>query len=103
MTESKAGTSAPRSESAPKTLIEAAFPTHATQVFYAAIAVGLALVVVSLQTFLPIGLLQSNLLLCVGVALVLAAFGGQANIRAGRIIVVWGSCDRHHFVHRREA
>jgi hypothetical protein len=70
-------------------LIKSAFPDQATAVFVAALAVGVALILLPLVfgPYLTIDATQSNLLLCVGIALVLAAFGGQATVQVGSIIM----------------
>jgi hypothetical protein len=80
---------APRKPAGARSLIQVAFPQQATAVFYSAIIVGLILVASTTVFRLHFALngTQSNLVLCVGTALVLAAFGGQATVRSGTLIV----------------
>jgi hypothetical protein len=81
---------APPSPPARKTsLIEIAFPTQATLVFFTALAIGLTLIVATtiFRNHFAINGLQTNLVLCVGVALILSAFGGQATVQIGSFIL----------------
>lgn len=75
------------------TLIQAAFPEKPTVVFFTAIVIGLLLIAMTIamptvfRSYCAVNYLQLNLLLCLGVGLVLAAFGGQATVRIGGIIM----------------
>jgi len=73
-----------------KSLIQVAFPRQATVVFFTAIVLGLALIGSStvFRSYFALNGTQSNLVLCIGAALVLAAFGGQATVRIGGVIMV---------------
>jgi len=72
-----------------QTLIQVAFPQQANVVFFAAILTGLALICLTtiFRSYFAVNGTQSNLVLCIGAALVLAAFGGQATVRVGGIIM----------------
>ncbi len=73
----------------PPTLIQVAFPGQPTVVFAAAIVVGLLFIVMTsvFRSYFALNGVQANLVLCIGSALVLAAFGGQATVRVGGIIM----------------
>src|SRR5712691_4194344 len=77
-----------KTDKAPK-LIQIAFPQQATLVFFAAIALGLLLILLPtiFRSYFAVNGTQSNLVLCIGAALLLAAFGGQATVRIGTIIM----------------
>lgn len=70
-------------------LLNTIFPQQATIVFGTAVIIGLILIVLPplFRNILFLSGSQSNLLLCVGVALILAAVGGQATVRVGSIIM----------------
>ena len=72
-----------------KTLIQTIFPQTANLVFFAAIFVGLVLIVLPTlgRSYFAVNGTQANLVLCIGAALVLAAFGGQATFRLGGLIM----------------
>jgi hypothetical protein len=72
-----------------KSLIQVAFPTRPTIVFFTAIGLGLLLVGSStvFRHYFALNGIQSNLVLCIGCALVLAAFGGQATVKIGGVIM----------------
>lgn len=72
-----------------QTLIQVAFPQQANVVFFVAILIGLALICLTtiFRSYFAVNGTQSNLVLCIGAALVLAAFGGQATVRVGSIIM----------------
>ena len=71
------------------TLIQTAFPRQPTIVFFTAIVVGLLFISMTtiFRQYFAVNGMQSNLVLCIGAALVLAAFGGQATVRIGGIIM----------------
>jgi len=77
-------------ENSAPSLIQAAFPQKPNVVFGTAIAVGLLLIFMptGFHSYFAVNGVQSNLVLCVGTALILVAFGGQANVRIGKIIMV---------------
>lgn len=70
-------------------LIQIAFPQQAGIVFFSAIFLGLLIVFlpVAFRTIFPLDGTQKNLVLSIGLALFLAAFGGQATVRVGGIIL----------------
>jgi len=70
------------------TLIQTAFPTQGTAVFVAAIVTGVVFIAMTtvFRSYFAVNGLQANLILCIGAALVLAAFGGQATVRVGGFI-----------------
>src|SRR5262245_60656431 len=72
-----------------KTLIQVAFPTRPTIVFFTAIVLGVALVGSStvFRHYFALNGIQSDLVLCIGCALRLAAFGGQATVKVGGAIM----------------
>jgi len=72
-----------------KTLIQTAFPRQPTVAFFTAIVVGLLLLAscTVFRGYFTLNGTHSNLVLCLGVALVLAAFGGQATVRIGGVIM----------------
>jgi hypothetical protein len=72
-----------------KSLIQVAFPGQPTVVFFTAIALGVALVGSStaFRHYFALNGIQSDLVLCIGCALVLAAFGGQATVKVGGVIM----------------
>jgi hypothetical protein len=72
-----------------KSLIQVAFPRQATVVFFTAIMLGLVLIGSStvFRAYFALNGTQSNLVLCIGAALVLAAFGGQATVQIGGAIM----------------
>ncbi|MGO8943894.1 MAG: HEAT repeat domain-containing protein [Syntrophobacteraceae bacterium] len=72
-----------------QTLIQTAFPQQPTTVFIAAIVVGIFFICMTtiFRSSLVVNGMQSNLVLCIGASLVLAAFGGQATVRIGGIIM----------------
>jgi hypothetical protein len=72
-----------------QTLIQTVFPQQATAVFIAALVVGALVIVLPLVfgSYLSIGGVEAKLLLCLGIALILAAFGGQATVQVGKIIM----------------
>jgi hypothetical protein len=77
-------------EAAPhETLTRIRFPDRVTHFVLLAIGVGAALIVTSigLDVFLPGSVTMKNLLLCSGLAIVLAAFGGQANYKSNGVII----------------
>ena len=78
-----------QSASDAKSLIQIAFPRQATVVFFTAIVLGLALIGSStvFRSHFALNGTQSNLVLCIGAALILAAFGGQATVRVGSAIM----------------
>jgi hypothetical protein len=65
------------------------FPERVTQFVWLAIGVGIALVLTSigLDVLVPGSVTMKNLLLSSGLAIVLAAFGGQANYKSNGIII----------------
>lgn len=81
--------SSPSAKNESKSLIAIAFPERATAVFVSALGIGMLLLM--LPTFfsdrLRLDASQSNLILCTGLALVLVAFGGQATLRVGGLIM----------------
>ena len=72
-----------------KSLIQIAFPQQAHVVFFTAIVLGLALIGLPtiFRPYFALNGTQSNLVLCIGAALVLAAFGGQATVQIGSVIM----------------
>lgn len=79
-----------------ESLIKTVFPNQANAVFYSAIAIGLVLIASSiffLYTNPGIRLanpdlrVQCNLLMSVGAGIILAAFGSQATVRVGRVVM----------------
>jgi hypothetical protein len=78
-----------KNSSGEPTLIQVAFPDAANTVFFTALAVGLGLIVLStiFRHLIEADTSVENLILCVGVAIVLAAFGGQATVRVGRFVL----------------
>jgi hypothetical protein len=74
---------------ADSSLIQTAFPQQPTIVFIAAIIIGLLFITMTsiYRSYFAVNGMQSNLVLCIGAALVLAAFGGQATVRLGSIIM----------------
>lgn len=72
-----------------KSLIKAVFPHSANLVFFTAIAVGVLLVALptAFRSYFAVNGTHADLVLCVGAALVLAAFGGQATVRIGGVIM----------------
>ena len=76
-------------ERSSQSLIQIAFPDKANLVFYAAIVLGLVLICLPtvFRSYFVVNGTHSNLVLCIGAALVLAAFGGQATIRVGSFIL----------------
>ena len=68
-------------------LIETMFPRAATAVFWAAIAVSAALICVGLFWAVSANLTAGHLILSVGLGLLLAAFGSQATLSTGRVIM----------------
>jgi hypothetical protein len=73
----------------PPTLIQTAFPQQPTIVFIAALVMGLLFICMTtvFRSYFAINGMQSNLVLCIGAALVLSAFGGQATVHVGGIIM----------------
>jgi hypothetical protein len=74
----------------PVTLISTVFPTRANAVFITAVVLGVLFVTAPFlgRVWLPIEDYRGNLVLCLGVALILAAFGSQATLRTGSLILV---------------
>lgn len=72
-----------------KNLIQVAFPQQANVVFFTAIILGFVLIGLPtiFRVYFTLNGTQSNLVLCIGAALVLAAFGGQATVRTGSVIM----------------
>lgn len=72
-----------------KSLIQVAFPQQAGVVFFSAIALGVVLIFapVIFRTALALDPMKANLILCIGAALILAAFGGQATVKVGSAIM----------------
>jgi hypothetical protein len=72
-----------------KSLIQVAFPAQANVVFFTAVVLGLVLAGSStaFRPYFALNGTQSDLVLCIGCALVLAAFGGQATVRVGGAIM----------------
>lgn len=72
-----------------KSLIQVAFPDKAGLVFVAALIVGAVLICLptAFRSYFAVNGTQANLVLCSGLAIVLAAFGGQATMRIGRFIM----------------
>jgi hypothetical protein len=70
-------------------LIQVAFPQAANIVFFSALTLGVLLIglVTVLRQYTVTDGTQANLLLCIGAALVLAAFGGQATVRIGSFVL----------------
>lgn len=68
-------------------LIETVFPGTASIVFWASIAVSAILVYLALFERSAMSLLQSHLLLSVGLGILLAAFGSQATVTLGKFIM----------------
>ena len=68
-----------------QSLIQVAFPHQATAVFGTAIGVGILLI--ALPLLIAHDASRGDLLICAGVAIVLAAFGGQATVQIGGIIM----------------
>jgi len=72
-------------------LIKTVFPSTANTVFYSAIVLGLLFTASSfavLMLFPEARLqLQSNLIMCTGLALVCAAFGSQATVNTGKMVI----------------
>ncbi len=66
-------------------LIQVAFPHRATTVFFSALVVGAAMI--ALPLFDSVDASRGDLILCAGVAIVLAAFGGQATVQIGGVIM----------------
>jgi hypothetical protein len=85
-----------KNKQAKESLIKTVFPNQANAVFYSAIAIGLVLIAASiffLYTNPGIRLanpdlrVQCNLLISVGAGIILAAFGSQATVRVGRVVM----------------
>lgn len=72
-----------------QSLIQVAFPQQAGIVFFSAIALGVVLIFapVMFRSALALDPMKANLILCIGAALVLAAFGGQATVKVGSAIM----------------
>ena len=95
MTNSDSGSNPPKTAqaggdgAARASLIKVAFPEHATIIFGAALVIGLVLIGLPtiFRSHFAVNGVQSNLVLCVGIAVLLAAFGGQATVRVGGMIV----------------
>ena len=79
---------APKSEPE-QSMTRVKFPERVTRFVLLAIAVGAALIVTSigLDVFIPGSVTMKNLLLSSGLAIVLAAFGGQANYKSNGVII----------------
>jgi hypothetical protein len=77
-------------DASPPSLIQVAFPQAANIVFFAALFVGIGLIVLptAFAEHFALNGVQANLVICIGSALVLAAFGGQATVRLGGAIMV---------------
>ncbi|MBV9221149.1 MAG: hypothetical protein JOY94_17145 [Methylobacteriaceae bacterium] len=73
-----------------RTLVEVAFPSQANTVFFTALVLGVVLICLPtvFRSSFALDGTQSNLVLCIGAALVLCAFGGQATVQIGRIIMI---------------
>jgi hypothetical protein len=73
----------------PPTLIQVPFPEQPTVVFFTAIIIGLLLISMTtiFRSYFAVNGMQSNLVQCLGVALLAVAFGSQATVRTGRIIM----------------
>jgi hypothetical protein len=72
-----------------ESFIQIAFPQQATIVFAAALVLGFLLIGLPtiFRTYFAVNGTQANLVLCIGAGLVLAAFGGQARVQIGRIMM----------------
>ena len=72
------------------TLVQVAFPTQGSAVLVGAVVLGLILVAAGLlaKTMAQNLDVQSNVCLAAGIGLILAAFGGQANVKFGGIVLV---------------
>jgi hypothetical protein len=72
-----------------ETLTRVKFPERVTRFVLLAIAVGAALIstAIGLDVFLPGSVTMKNMLLSSGLAIVLAAFGGQANYKSNGVII----------------
>jgi len=73
----------------PASLINTVFPEKANSVFIAALILGVTFIGVPLigRYWLSIEPYQVNLAICLGVALILSAFGAQATLRIGGLIL----------------
>ena len=71
-----------------KRLIELLFPKNPSVVFFAALLAGFALILLptAFRSYFAVNGTQANLVLCIGAAIVLVAFGGQATVRIGGFI-----------------
>lgn len=72
-----------------KRLIQIAFPQQANVIFWTATILGLALIGLPtiFRSHFALNGTQSNLVVCLGAALVLGAFGGQATVKIGSVIM----------------
>jgi hypothetical protein len=72
-----------------KSLIQIAFPQQANVIFWSATILGLALIGLPtiFRSHFALNGTQSNLVVCLGAALVLSAFGGQATVKIGSVIM----------------
>jgi hypothetical protein len=72
-----------------QSLIQVAFSQNANVVFFTAIVLGLMLMGLPtiFRSYFTLNGVQSDLVLCIGAALILAAFGGQATVRIGGVIM----------------
>src|SRR5258708_22477811 len=70
-----------------KRLIELLFPKNPSVVFFAALLAGFALILLptAFRSYFAVNGTQANLVLCIGAAIVLVAFG-QATVRIGGFI-----------------
>src|SRR5258708_15906520 len=70
-----------------KRLIELLFPKNPSVVFFAALQAGFALILLptAFRSYFAVNGTQANLVLCIGAAIVLVAFG-QATVRIGGFI-----------------
>ena len=89
MSDKNGGGRAGKDKETKPTLIAVAFPQTANVVFFSALAVGALLIGLPpvFRSQLLLSGTQLNLLICAGLAIVLAAFGGQATVRIGGIVM----------------
>jgi len=72
-----------------KSLIQVAFPERANLVFFVAVAVAIIFICLPtvFRSYFAQNSVHSNLIICIGAAIVLAALGGQATVKIGGIVM----------------
>lgn len=72
-----------------QSLIEVVFPTKANAIFYSAISTGIIMLLISflIRHYRFELRVESNIILCFGLAIIGAAFGAQATVSVGRFVI----------------